>query len=88
MAGDEQRIECVIEAQANGLSEYIENLAELKNALSEIIALEDNGAIKMMRLQRVSAEMERQIDSSRRILDALEQLKWQVIPLAPPPSLY
>lgn len=88
MVSNEHQIVCVIEAQANGLNTYMENLVELKNALDEIIAIEGNRTLDVMRIHRIRAEMERQLEGSREILNELEQLKWTVVPLAPPPDLY
>ena len=87
MLSTEQRIVCVIETQSDGLRTYIGNLVELKDALNEIIAIEDR-TLEVMRLHRIRAKMEQQLDCSMKILDELEQLKWTVIPLAPPPDLY
>ena len=88
MVSNEYHIVRVIEVQANGLKAYIEKLVELKNALGEIIAIEGNRTLGVMRLHRIRAEMEQQLDCSMKILDELEQLKWTVVPLAPPPDLY
>lgn len=92
MVSAEQCIACVIEAQSDGLRTYIGNLVELKDALNEIIAIEEDdgtlGTIEAMKLYRIRAEMEQQLDCSKIILDELEQLKWTVVPLAPPPALY
>lgn len=89
MVNDKQDIWCVIDAQVDGVSAYIEKLAVLKNAMREIIAIaEANGMPGAMQLQRARDEMKQQLDRSMMILYELEELKWRVVPLAPPPSLY
>jgi transcriptional regulator with AAA-type ATPase domain len=89
MASDKQSIECVIDMQADGLYTYIGNLVELENALDRVIATaEANGRlVGAMQFQKVRTEIERQLEGSREILNELEQLKWTVVPLAPPPDL-
>lgn len=85
----EQRIACVIEAQSDGLRTYIEDIVELKDALNEIIAIvEDDGTLEVMGFHRIRAEMEQQLDSSMKVLDELEQLKWMFEPLTPPHAFY
>ena len=94
MASDKQSIECVIDMQADGLYTYIGNLVELENALDGVIATAeansrlDGRLVGAMQLQNVRTEIERQLEGSREILNELEQLKWTVVPLAPPPDLY
>lgn len=55
--------------------------------MDEIITIEGNGTLGAMSLHRIRVEMEQQLDCTMKILDELEQLKWTVVPLAPPPDL-
>lgn len=83
MVSGKQHITYMIEAQSDGLNAYIGSLVRLIDAMSKIIDMKDNTTPEVMELQRIRAEMDRQLDCATKILDEL----WTDLPIETPPTL-